>query len=232
MFSRTYHINIYFGKTGGGKTVSAVCLMYKLHRENRKREKYNVRVRKVNDRRTAKAERKSLGLKRFRLRLLPKSYAPPRLKREKPLLNIYTNIDTSFPTIKVTKNDLKDGALNNGALFLDEGSLMFNNRKFKTFTDENQEFFRYHRKRKLNVYVFSQSNDDTDKVIRTLAHNEFIVRKFMRFWIAVVPVKMWVGVDELTKDYVTKREMRWMLAAKYYFWPRWSFYFDTTQRLE
>jgi len=212
MFSKTYHINIYFGKTGGGKTVSAVVLMHKLHRRNQKLTKLNTKIQKKNQKREAKGK--------------------TRMKKEKQLLNIYTNIDTVFPTIKVTKNDLKDGDLTNGSLFLDEGSLMFNNRKFKTFSDEAQEFFRYHRKRRLNVYVFSQSNDDTDKVIRTLAHNEFIVRKFMRYWIAVLPVKMWIGVDEMTKDYVTKREIGWLFSAKFYFWPRWSFYFDTTQRLE
>jgi len=68
--------------------------------------------------------------------------------------------------------------------------------------------------------------------IRTLAHREYIVQKFARFWVMVRYVNMFVGVDEMTKDYVTKREIFKVIGAKFYFWPKWSFYFDTTQTVE
>jgi hypothetical protein len=220
MFCRTYHINIYFGKTGGGKTVSAVYMMYKLHRKNQRRERKNEKIRKQNSRWAASGSKWG----KFRLRV--------RMKRELPLLNIYTNIETTFETIPVTRDDLVDGVLTNGTLFLDEGSLMFNNREFKTFPKTAQRFFRYHRKHKLNICVFTQSFDDTDKVIRELAHNEFMAQKFLRFWIAVMPVKRWMGIDDITQKYQDKRKFRWIFASKFYFWPRWSLYFDTTQRLE
>jgi hypothetical protein len=152
-----------------------------------------------------------------------------RIKRGKTPLNIYTNIGTSFPTISVTKENLVDGELQNGYLFFDEASVGFNNRQFKKFSQDDQEFFRFHRKNKLEVCLFSQSNADTDKVIRSLVHNEFLLRKFL-WWIIVIPVSLTTGIDPITQDWQDKREIRSIFSAKFYCWVRWSFYFDTTQR--
>jgi len=155
------------------------------------------------------------------------------IKKGRVPVNIYTNIRTAFPTIQITKNDLIDGKLTDGVLFLDEGSLMFNNRQFKTFSDANQTFFRYHRKSRLHINVFSQSFDDTDKVIRSLAHQYFIVQKFLIWWCAVRAVHCRIWIDDISKQIITEyMKPPWLLFAKKYFWPSWSIKFDTTQRLE
>jgi hypothetical protein len=156
-----------------------------------------------------------------------------RRKKGKPEQNIYTNIKTTFPTTQITKDDLNDGKLTDGHLFLDEGSLQFNNRNYKAFSMEQQKFFRYHRKNALEIHVFSQSEDDTDKVIRSLTHNEYIVSKFL-FWILVRRVHLFIGISDITKDLEKQRKMGSMLVAFFfrkYFWARWSLLFDTTQKM-
>lgn len=88
-------------------------------------------------------------------------------------------------------------------LIIDEAGLEYNNRNFKSFTQDETYFFKYHRHYKVNIYVFSQSYDDMDKKIRALATELFVVKKsLLPKFIVCRRIKKKIGINEQTKDIV------------------------------
>jgi hypothetical protein len=64
-------------------------------------------------------------------------------------------------------------------LLVDEVGMIWDNRKFKNFSDEVRDWFKLQRHYKVTVWLFSQSFD-VDKKIRDLCDDIWIVSKFMR----------------------------------------------------
>lgn len=64
----------------------------------------------------------------------------------------------------------------NSALFIDEIGLKHNNRNFKSFPEGAVEFFKYQRKKKLYIYLSSQTMD-FDKKIRDMLDYMVIVKR-------------------------------------------------------
>lgn len=63
-------------------------------------------------------------------------------------------------------------------IIIDEASIEFHSRKFKTFSDVLIEFFKKNRHYHIrDIYIFSQGWDDVDKVIRTITVRYYIMRK-------------------------------------------------------
>ena len=88
-------------------------------------------------------------------------------------------------------------------IIIDEAGLEYNNRNFKTFSQDETYFFKYHRHYKTNIYVFSQSYNDMDKKIRDLATELFVVKKsFIPKFIVCRRIKKRIGVNDMTKDIV------------------------------
>ena len=80
-------------------------------------------------------------------------------------------------------NKLKDDYYNydyeyNSVLFIDETGLIHDNRNFKSFPKKAVEFYKYQRKRKLIIYLSSQSVD-IDKKIRDLVDYHILLRRFL-----------------------------------------------------
>lgn len=66
----------------------------------------------------------------------------------------------------------------NSVLFIDETGLIHDNRSFKSFPKKAIEFYKYQRKRKLIIYLSSQSVD-IDKKIRDLVDYHILLRRFL-----------------------------------------------------
>lgn len=66
----------------------------------------------------------------------------------------------------------------NSVLFIDETGLIHDNRNFKSFPKKAVEFYKYQRKRKLIIYLSSQSVD-IDKKIRDLVDYHILLRRFL-----------------------------------------------------
>ena len=80
-------------------------------------------------------------------------------------------------------NDLNDDYYNRfypekSVLFIDEAGLIHDNRSFKNFPKNAIEFYKYQRKRKLIIYLSSQSVD-IDKKIRDLVDYHILLRRFL-----------------------------------------------------
>lgn len=64
-------------------------------------------------------------------------------------------------------------------IFIDEVSLIWDNRDFKSMDKRVIEWFRYQRHHKCRVYLFSQSFD-IDKKLRDLTDEMYLVEKYLR----------------------------------------------------
>lgn len=88
-------------------------------------------------------------------------------------------------------------------MIIDEAGLEYNNRNFKSFTQAETYFFKYHRHYKVNIYLFSQSYDDMDKKIRALCSKLWVVkRSLIPKTVLFIPVLRKVGIDELSHQVV------------------------------
>lgn len=104
-----------------------------------------------------------------------------------PYKFIYTNVQINVRGVRYCP-DIKDlmgkNDLSYGLLLLDEATLLFNCRKYKTFPDEVLEFFVLHRHYKCDVKLFSQRVDSADLNIRALFDRIYLIRKgtLLRNW--------------------------------------------------
>lgn len=62
-------------------------------------------------------------------------------------------------------------------LYIDEAGIDFNNRKFKTMSQNAIEYFKLHRHFKNDIYLFSQSWEDTDITLRRLTDELWYMKK-------------------------------------------------------
>lgn len=108
---------------------------------------------------------------------------------------VYTNFDVSG----CFTYDPKDIGLNtfepNSVVFLDEIGIVFNNRDYKNFKHCVMEWFKFQRKYKITMYIYSQSYEDCDKVIRLLIDRLCILQRIGKISI-LKPVSKIIGVGQ------------------------------------
>lgn len=90
-----------------------------------------------------------------------------------------TNLD--FVTLIDPKKIYRYMFPENSFICIDEINLLWDNRDFKTFPKEIQQWFRYQRKYKCKVIAYSQTFD-CDKKLRDLCDRLAIQRKILRVW--------------------------------------------------
>lgn len=133
-------------------------------------------------------------------------------------------------TMQLDCSDLGTKMVEDGRVIIDEAGVEFDNRDFKNFPKTATYFFKYHRHYRVAVDVFSQSYDDMDKKIRSLAQRLYIVKKSMiPFFVKAVPIRRDVGVNELTKEICDSYTIMpiWSFTHKYCFAPKTWKYFNT-----
>lgn len=90
-------------------------------------------------------------------------------------IKVYSNFFVEG-ALQIDKYDLGTYEISHGLVLIDEAGLSFNARDWKKFTDAHQSFFRYYRHHYNQVYVFSQSWNSVDKVIRDVAWRYMLVK--------------------------------------------------------
>ena len=130
-------------------------------------------------------------------------------------------------TYKVTKQDIGNYQIKDCNLIIDEAGVDYNNRKFKTFSDEEVYFFKYHRHYNVDVSIFSQGYNDMDLKLRTLATQFYVVKKsFIPFFIKRKLILKKIGIDKMTHE--IKDEYYFALfGSKYIFMPSLWKMFDS-----
>lgn len=144
---------------------------------------------------------------------------------------VYSNVPI-IGAYQYDTNDLGKYLIEDCKLIIDEAGLEFNNREFKKFSRENLEFFKLHRHYGCSVDVFSQTYDDMDKKIRSLAYRLFVVRRsLIPLVVSVVPIRRSVGIDEQTHQicdfYKFDPLLIRLFTTKRIFIPKYWKYFDS-----
>lgn len=86
-------------------------------------------------------------------------------------------------------------------IILDEASVEFNNRSWKTFPAHLIKWFKYHRHFSCEVAVFSQDYSDFDATIKRLTYRMFLLRKSkIPFFVKLIPIKRSIGINDQTKN--------------------------------
>lgn len=120
-------------------------------------------------------------------------------------------------------------------IFIDEVSLIWDNRDFKSMDKRVIEWFRYQRHHKCRVYFFSQTFD-IDKKLRDLADDMFLVNKFLRVFVVAKhivrkPVVVHPGPDSparIDDDMVVDGPLLTLFGGRIFaFIPHWAKFFDS-----
>lgn len=96
--------------------------------------------------------------------------------------------------------DLGKYRIENCDLVIDEASIDFNNRKFKSLPQETIQFLKYYRHYGIrDIYVYSQSYEDMDITIRRLATEIYVVHRSLLPGVFFTRrIKVRIGIDEDT----------------------------------
>lgn len=151
------------------------------------------------------------------------------LRKKNPNLNIYCTEELKdIPYYYIDKDDIGKYEMNNGILLIDEASILFNNRKFMS---QNQiEFFKKHRHRKLEIWIFSQDNNDVEITLRRLCNNFYYLKKSLLYpinkTIVMKKIKKGLEIDKNTRQVIDGYDF--VKFSTYRIWarPNWR-YFDS-----
>ena len=92
--------------------------------------------------------------------------------------NVYCNVNMNVPgVIHIEKDDLGTYQLENGIILFDEATLSFDSRNYKDFAEKFLQFFLLHRHYNIDIVLFSQGWDSTDKRIRQITDRVYYVYK-------------------------------------------------------
>ena len=145
---------------------------------------------------------------------------------------VWSNVPISGTMKLDCKMDIGKNMVCGGLVLIDEAGVEFNNRNFKSFSDEQTHFFKYHRHYECEVVIFSQGYDDMDKKLRTLAQRLYVVKKSIFPWfIKRKQIGKRVGINEVTKEIIDEYFFV-PFGTRYIFAPLVWKMFNTVSRKE
>lgn len=150
---------------------------------------------------------------------------------------VYKNLRKGFPTysnVPIQGAYLYDSRalgkleIRDCDLIIDEASIDFNNRKFKSLPQETIQFLKYYRHYGVrDIYVYSQSYEDMDITLRRLATELYVVKRSlipMLFVTRRIAVK--IGIDEQTHQIIDEYFFQ-LLGFHHYFGRLYFSMFDS-----
>lgn len=123
----------------------------------------------------------------------------------------------------------------NSVIMIDEVSLLWDNRNFKSFDPAVQKFFRLQRHHKLRVYLFSQTFD-VDKKVRDLTDSMFMLSNHFGWMSYCKEIRRKLVVVKPSEESESRIADElvippWWLAIfgtrEFIYVPRWIKYFDS-----
>lgn len=170
-------------------------------------------------------------LKQNKKIMLKNLYRMKKNKPLKPLKKVFSNI--SIPgTIPITKDEIKasNEALKDCLLIYDEVGIDYNNRNFsKNFDIDGLKLFKYHRKRNIDIMIFSQSYSDMDLKLRDLSTELYFLKKSaIPFFIKSIRIDKFITIDKETQQIIDGYKKR-LFGGYYVFMPKTWRYFDTKE---
>ena len=127
---------------------------------------------------------------------------------------------------KITKSDIGNYMIQDCLLIMDEAGIDYNNRNFKTFSDDETYFYKFHRHYNVDIAMFSQ-DFDVDVKLRKLATRLFIVQKsFIPGFIKRKQIGKRIGIDPNTKQLIDEYYFV-LFGSKYIYSPKLRKLFDS-----
>lgn len=124
----------------------------------------------------------------------------PNLKKDSYYNYLFSNFDNKGLANVIDTSQLNSLKLPSYSyLSIDESGIEFNSRNFKSLNSGFIEFFKKHRHEHCDIDIFSQTWDDTDKIIRDLCSEIWLIKSVGSLSYARCVYKR-VGIDENTKQ--------------------------------
>lgn len=129
-------------------------------------------------------------------------------------------------TYKVVKSDIGNYMITNCLLIMDEAGIDYNNRNFKSFSDNETYFYKFHRHYNVDIAMFSQ-DFDIDLKLRKLATRLYIVNKsIFPGFIHAKRISKRIGIDKMTKQLIEQYDFV-LFGGKYIYAPKLWKMFDS-----
>lgn len=130
-------------------------------------------------------------------------------------------------TYILERSDIGKYHIANCLMIIDEGSIEYNNRAFKSFGGDENKWWSLHRHYKVEPIILSQGASDVDKRLRTLAQSMYHVQKsIIPYFIVRREIRKIVDIDGMTHDIVDGYEFR-KFSSRYIYQPSLWKMFDS-----
>lgn len=142
-------------------------------------------------------------------------------------IRTYCNVDV-FGSIPISRDDIGKISITNGDLILDEASIEFNNRAYKSLPPQIIQWFKLYRHYGIrNIHIFSQSYEDMDITLRRLATRLYLMRRSMvpGLFIGTL-INFRIGIDHETHQIIDHYGFS-LLKPIFVFGPRYYGLFDS-----
>lgn len=118
----------------------------------------------------------------------------------KKKIKVFSNVPIKNTYQYDVLEDLGKYKIDNALVIVDEASICFNNRNYKSFPQYLIQWFKMHRHEHCEVIVFSQSYEDFDITIRRLTYTMYLLKRSkLPFFIKLIPIKRSIGINEQTQ---------------------------------
>lgn len=149
---------------------------------------------------------------------------------------VFDNLKKGIPTYSnvpikgsflIDASDIGQYSISNCDLIIDEASIEYNNRKYKSLPQSVIQWYKLYRHYGVrNVYVYSQSYEDMDITLRRLADRYYLIKRTLLPCLAIVrPIHVRIGIDEQTKQ--IQDQYVFDLLPSFVWLPRYWHLFDS-----
>lgn len=118
-------------------------------------------------------------------------------------LRVFSNVPIKGTIVLNPKEDIGIYQIEDARIIIDEASIDYNNRNFKSLGQSAIKWFKLHRHYKTAIDVFSQSYDDMDITLRRLANRLYVVKKGILPWfVHIKRIYKKIDIDSNTKQII------------------------------
>lgn len=140
---------------------------------------------------------------------------------------VYSNVEIGGCLKLDPRSDIGKYDISDGLVIVDECGIEFNNRDFKSFSKEQNQWFKLYRHAHTDIVIFSQSFEDMDKKLRILATRYFLVeRSFIPKFIRCRRITKKIAISEQDRSIIDAYDFV-PFSRRLYFAPIYWKYFDS-----
>lgn len=142
-------------------------------------------------------------------------------------IKVYSNVEIKGCLELDPKNDIGHYDISNGLVIIDEAGIEYNNRDFKSFSADQNKWFKLYRHARCDIVIFSQSFEDMDKKLRLLAVRYFLVeRSILPKFIRCRRISKRIAINDMDSQIIDAYQFV-PFSRRLYFGPRYWKLFDS-----